>query len=158
MKPNALDREVSLDLRSDSGLFKLTLLHRLTALDVGWVRMTEAGKSRGTFREKWILKSEPVFAAALVEQLIYGTTIEQAAGDFLAHRMGPIPQPDGRRFAPRGYPSLGCQRRHQTGQHWRRATLDTKKRPLKRTGAVSERGTVGTGREFRSLPVLIRWY
>ena len=79
LKPEALDRELSLDLRTDSGLFRSTLLHRLLALDVPWGQIADAGRSRGTFREKWKLKWEPEYAVQLVESLVYGTSIEQAA-------------------------------------------------------------------------------
>ncbi|MEP0505218.1 MAG: DUF5682 family protein [Paracoccaceae bacterium] len=88
LKPEALEKELSLDLRSDSGLFRSTLLHRLNALDVPWGQMTDAGKSRGTFRERWVLKWEPEYAVRLIEHLIYGTTIETAAAGLLVKRMG----------------------------------------------------------------------
>ena len=87
LKPEALERELSLDLRSESGLFRSTLLHRLTALDVPWGRMTDAGRSRGTFRERWLLAWEPEYAVALVENLVYGTTIAQAAEGRIRARM-----------------------------------------------------------------------
>ena len=79
LKPEALERELSVDLRSDSGLARSTLLHRLTALDVPWGRLADAGRSRGTFREKWILCWEPEFAVRLIENLVYGATIAEAA-------------------------------------------------------------------------------
>ncbi|MER9969022.1 DUF5682 family protein [Mesorhizobium sp. M0060] len=79
LKPEALERELSVDLRSESGLFRSTLLHRLNVLGVQWGRLTDAGRSRGTFRERWILAWEPEYAVRLVENLIYGPTIEKAA-------------------------------------------------------------------------------
>ncbi|MEM6973795.1 MAG: DUF5682 family protein [Pseudomonadota bacterium] len=79
LKPEALDRELSLDLRSDSGLFRSTLLHRLAALDAPWGELQDAGNSRGTFRERWVLRWEPEFAVALLENMIHGSTIETAA-------------------------------------------------------------------------------
>ncbi|MEM9341796.1 MAG: DUF5682 family protein [Pseudomonadota bacterium] len=79
LKPEALEKELSLDLRSDSGLFRSTLLHRLQILHVPWGQLLDAGRSRGTFREKWLLRWEPEYAVELVENLIHGTTIEQAA-------------------------------------------------------------------------------
>ena len=87
LKPEALDRELSLDLRSDSGLFRSTLLHRLAALDVHWGRLQDPGRSRGTFREKWVLRWEPDFAVSLVENLVFGPTIAQAAAGRTASRM-----------------------------------------------------------------------
>ncbi len=81
LKPEALDREISLDLRSESGLAKSLLLHRLTMIKVPWGTLTDTRSSRGTFRENWILRWEPEFSVALAEALVYGTTIEQAAGN-----------------------------------------------------------------------------
>ncbi|MHA3916335.1 DUF5682 family protein [Halovulum sp. GXIMD14793] len=87
LKPEALEKELSLDLRSDSGLFRSTLLHRLTVLNVPWGTLGTAGRSRGTFREKWQLRWEPEYAVELVESLVYGTTIETAASGRLTARM-----------------------------------------------------------------------
>ena len=79
LKPEALERELSVDLRSDSGLARSTLLHRLRILGVPWGQLLDAGRSRGTFREKWTLCWDPVFAVQLVENLVYGATINDAA-------------------------------------------------------------------------------
>lgn len=79
MKPEALERELSLDLRSEGGLFRSTLLHRLAVLGVPWGRMTDAGRSRGTFRERWVIGWEPEYAVSLVENIVHGPTIERAA-------------------------------------------------------------------------------
>ena len=84
LKPEALPKELSLDLRSDSGLAKSILLHRLNMLTVPWGELSDAGRSRGTFRERWQLCWQPEFAVRLVENLVYGSTIEQAANN----RMG----------------------------------------------------------------------
>lgn len=87
LKPEALERALTLDLRSESGLARSTLLHRLTALDVPWGRLTDAGRSRGTFRENWQLCWEPEFAVRLVENLVYGATIAEAAGGRIVEAM-----------------------------------------------------------------------
>ncbi|TPL91677.1 DUF5682 family protein [Mesorhizobium sp. B2-3-12] len=79
LKPEALERELSVDLRSESGLFRSTLLHRLNVLGVHWGKLTDAGRSRGTFRERWTLSWEPEYAVRLVENLVHGPTIEKAA-------------------------------------------------------------------------------
>jgi hypothetical protein len=79
LKAEALDRELAIDLRSESGLDRSTLLHRLTILGVPWGKIAEAGRSRGTFRERWVLRWEPEFAVQLIENLIYGPTIAEAA-------------------------------------------------------------------------------
>jgi hypothetical protein len=79
LKPEALERELALDLRSDGGAARSVLLHRLLLLDVPWGRLLDAGSSRGTFRERWMLAWEPEYAVRLVEHMVYGPTIEQAA-------------------------------------------------------------------------------
>jgi hypothetical protein len=81
LKPEGLDREAALDLRADAGLAKSLLLHRLALLNVPWGRLIELNRSRGTFRERWMLRWDPEFSVRLAEALIYGTTIEQAAGN-----------------------------------------------------------------------------
>jgi hypothetical protein len=81
LKPEGLDREAALDLRSDAGLAKSLLLHRLNLLNVPWGRIVELNRSRGTFRERWMLRWEPEFSVRLAEALVYGTTIEQAASN-----------------------------------------------------------------------------
>jgi hypothetical protein len=79
LKPEALERELAVDLRSESGADRSTLLHRLILLGVPWGTLADAGRSRGTFRERWVLRWEPEFAVRLVENLIHGPTIAQAA-------------------------------------------------------------------------------
>lgn len=79
LKPEALERSLGLDLRSESGLARSTLLHRLSLLRVDWGHLEDAGGSRGTFRERWILRWDPECNVALAENLVYGTTVEAAA-------------------------------------------------------------------------------
>jgi hypothetical protein len=87
LKPEALEKEISLDLRADAGLGKSTLLHRLSILDVPWGRLADAGKSRGTFRERWSLKWQPEFSIRLIENLVYGSTLEQAANNKVSEQL-----------------------------------------------------------------------
>lgn len=81
LKPEALDSEVSLDLRSEAGLAKSLLFHRLLLINLPWGTLQGTGSSRGTFRENWRLRWEPEFSVRLAEALVYGTTVEQAAGN-----------------------------------------------------------------------------
>jgi Family of unknown function (DUF5682) len=81
LKPEALDSEASLDLRSEAGLAKSLLLHRLLLINVPWGKPQGTGSSRGTFREVWRLRWEPEFSVRLAEALVHGTTVEQAAGN-----------------------------------------------------------------------------
>lgn len=87
LKPEALERALTLDLRSESGLARSTLLHRLDALGVPWGRLADAGRSRGTFRENWLLGWEPEYAVRLVENLVHGSTIAEAATGRLTEAM-----------------------------------------------------------------------
>lgn len=88
LKPEALERDLAVDLRSESGLYRSTLLHRLNVLGVPWGRLTDAGRSRGTFRERWLLRWEPEYAVRLVENLIHGPTIAKAANGKLVQMLG----------------------------------------------------------------------
>lgn len=92
LKPEALERELALDLRSDAGAQRSVVLHRLLLLDVPWGRLTERGGSRGTFRERWVLAWQPEFAVRLVEQLVYGNTLEHAATRRCIEQMHKQPQ------------------------------------------------------------------
>lgn len=80
LKPEALDTDIALDLRSDAGLAKSQLLHRLTLIGVPWGTVG-AATGRGSFRENWRLRWEAEFPVRLAEALVHGTTIEQAAGN-----------------------------------------------------------------------------
>lgn len=81
LKLEALEQEIALDLRSEAGQLKSSLLHRLNLIKVPWGQLLDAGRSRGTFRERWQLLWEPEYSVRLVEALVWGTTIEQAAGN-----------------------------------------------------------------------------
>lgn len=87
LKPEALSKELSIDLRTESGLHKSTLLHRLKILGIPWGQITSSGSSRGTFRENWVLAWQPEFSVNLVENLIYGSTIETASSNKLCENI-----------------------------------------------------------------------
>jgi hypothetical protein len=86
LKPEAIQSEIGLDLRSEAGLAKSALLHRLLLIETPWGRLTDAGGSRGTFRERWILLWRPELAVALAEALRWGATIEDAAAEAAVER------------------------------------------------------------------------
>src|SRR5579859_3179799 len=79
LKPSADEEELSIDLRTDNGLARSTLLHRLSLIQVPWGRLTDAGKSRGTFRERWLIGWGPELSVRLAEALVWGTTVADAA-------------------------------------------------------------------------------
>lgn len=79
LKPEDIETDIRLDLRSEAGLLKSTLLHRLQILNVPWGKLLEADTGRGTFREVWRLHWKPELSVSLAEALIHGGTIESAA-------------------------------------------------------------------------------
>jgi hypothetical protein len=81
LKPEDLETEIRLDLRTEAGLSKSTLLHRLGLINIPWGTLIEADGGRGTFREAWRLSWRPEFSIALAEALVFGVTIEEAAGN-----------------------------------------------------------------------------
>lgn len=87
LKPEALDRDLQVDLRTESGLARSVLLHRLTVLGVPWGRMEGGGRSRGTFRENWKIAWQPEFAVTLIENTVYGPTVRDAADAKVMERM-----------------------------------------------------------------------
>ncbi|MFN0191874.1 MAG: DUF5682 family protein [Aestuariivirga sp.] len=81
MKPSASEEEMAVDLRSETGLLKSALLHRLLLIDVPWGQVTDAQAGRGTFREIWRIAWQPELSVKLAEAVRFGTTIEQSAGN-----------------------------------------------------------------------------
>jgi hypothetical protein len=79
LKPSADEEELAVDLRTENGLARSTLLHRLDLIGVPWGRLQDAGRSRGSFRERWKLAWAPEFSVRLAEALVWGTTIAAAA-------------------------------------------------------------------------------
>jgi hypothetical protein len=81
LKPQDVQLEIKLDLRSEAGRLKSTLLHRLNLIGVPWGKLMDAQAGRGTFREVWVIEWDPAYSVSLAEALVYGVTIEQAAAN-----------------------------------------------------------------------------
>ncbi|MFP1627604.1 DUF5682 family protein [Streptomyces sp. 5K101] len=79
LKPDALERELELDLRKDSDGGKSRLLHRLRLLGVNWGEPAAGRGSTGTFRETWRLRWEPELFVLVAEAGVWGTTVLSAA-------------------------------------------------------------------------------
>ncbi|WP_329064424.1 DUF5682 family protein [Streptomyces sp. NBC_01429] len=79
LKPQALEREVDLDLRKETDAAKSALLHRLRLLGIGWGEPAAGRTSTGTFRETWRLCWEPELSVRVAEAGIWGTTVLSAA-------------------------------------------------------------------------------
>ncbi|SEG28884.1 hypothetical protein SAMN05444920_102462 [Nonomuraea solani] len=78
LKPEALDREIDLDLRKPLDLDRSHLLHRLRLLGVDWGTPGQA-RGKGTFRETWTLQWRPEYDLGLIEHAALGTTVVAAA-------------------------------------------------------------------------------
>ncbi|MFH8471374.1 DUF5682 family protein [Streptomyces sp. NPDC018000] len=79
LKPDALERELELDLRKDTDAARSRLLHRLRILSVGWGEPAAGRASTGTFRESWRLRWEPELYVRVAEAGTWGTTVLSAA-------------------------------------------------------------------------------
>ncbi|MFJ1841322.1 DUF5682 family protein [Streptomyces sp. NPDC088146] len=79
LKPEALERELELDLRKDTDAARSRLLHRLRILAVGWGEPTTGRAGTGTFRESWRLRWEPELYVQVAEAGTWGTTVLSAA-------------------------------------------------------------------------------
>lgn len=80
IKPEALSKELDLDLRKDTDLTRSHLLHRLNLLGVKWGEVRGTGRSsKGTFHEVWQLQWQPEFAIHIIEASRWGSTIQDAA-------------------------------------------------------------------------------
>jgi len=82
LRPEAVPRDVDLDLRKPTDLGRSRLLHRLTLLEVTW-GTPQQGRTRniGTFRESWQLTWRPELDLALIEASMWGSTVEAAAAE-----------------------------------------------------------------------------
>jgi len=78
-RAEAAAKDVELDLRNDTHRQRSQLLHRLAILGIDWGQPADTGRTRGTFKEAWVLQWHPAFEVALVEASAAGTTIEAAA-------------------------------------------------------------------------------
>lgn len=79
LKPEALERELELDLRKETDAGRSRLLHRLRLLGVGWGEPVASRGSTGTFRETWRLRWEPELSVRVAEAGVWGTTVLAAA-------------------------------------------------------------------------------
>jgi hypothetical protein len=79
IKPEALERELELDLRKETDAARSRLLHRLRLLGIEWGEPVASRGSTGTFRETWRLRWEPELSVRVAEAGVWGTTVLAAA-------------------------------------------------------------------------------
>jgi len=73
-----------IDLREEKDLLKSHLLHRLNMLDIPWGRQEEVSRfDTGSFKELWKMKWRPDFAIRIIEAGMWGTTLYEAASNFV---------------------------------------------------------------------------
>lgn len=78
LPPQALARDLDLDLRKATDLERSRLLHRLRLLGVQWGTSRDQRSGKGTFWESWQLSWRPEFAVDLIVAGAYGTTLQGA--------------------------------------------------------------------------------
>lgn len=78
LKPAASVTPLELDLREDGGRARSAFLHRLMALAVPWGRKEQA-RTKGTFKERWVLQWNPELAVSIIDASAFGNTVETAA-------------------------------------------------------------------------------
>ncbi|WP_234334714.1 DUF5682 family protein [Streptomyces sp. NRRL S-118] len=79
LRPEALERELDLDLRKETDAERSRLLHRLRLLGVAWGEPVTGRGSTGTFRESWRLRWQPELHVRVAEAGVWGTTVLAAA-------------------------------------------------------------------------------
>ncbi|MEU6662143.1 DUF5682 family protein [Streptomyces sp. NPDC046821] len=80
LKPEALERELELDLRKPTDAERSRLLHRLRLLGIAWGEPARSARgTTGTFRETWRLRWEPELSVRVAEAGVWGTTVLAAA-------------------------------------------------------------------------------
>jgi hypothetical protein len=84
--PEALSKQIDLDLRKPNDLDRSRLLHRLNLLNIAWGEpQRQRGTQKGTFHELWQVAWEPEFAVALIEAGVWGNTLPTAASAKVRH-------------------------------------------------------------------------
>ncbi len=78
LPPEAAQKTLDLDLRTETDLARSRLLHALRLLKVPWGE-PKGSSGKWTFHELWQLQWQPEFAVALIEAGHWGNTIESAA-------------------------------------------------------------------------------
>lgn len=72
-----------LDLRKDIDLQRSHFLHRLGLLNINCGEKTQQYGKKGTFHEYWKIHWQPEFAILVIEASIWGSTLDQAATNFV---------------------------------------------------------------------------
>jgi Family of unknown function (DUF5682) len=74
--------ELVLDLRNTKNAIDLErslLFHRLLLLHVEWAQKVDSGRTKGSFKETWLIHWQPEVMVTLIERGAWGNTIAEAA-------------------------------------------------------------------------------
>ncbi len=87
LKLTDLEKQVDLDLRKETGLQKSILFHRLEILELPWAERV-AVRTKGTFKESWLLEWTPELMILLIDKAYYGNTVELASQAIVKEKGG----------------------------------------------------------------------
>lgn len=79
-----MEKELVLDLRNETDLWRSRLLFSLQILNIPWAKMAYS-RSKGTFKEVWLLRWNPELIIRLIEMGLWGNTIQDATTQYLQH-------------------------------------------------------------------------
>lgn len=82
-------KELTLDLRKENDLGRSLFFHRLALLDIDWAKPATV-EGKGTFKERWSLYHKPEQIVRIIEQAIWGNTLEEASQKYITHLMTEI--------------------------------------------------------------------
>lgn len=87
LKPEALEKDLNLDLRNENDLARSHLLHRLNLLGIDWGEPSHVRqKGKGTFHEHWRLSWQPQYEVDIIVASRYGHSVEAAASALCEER------------------------------------------------------------------------
>ena len=79
------DKNYQFDLRKSIGLEKSAFLHQLKLLGINWGELASV-RSKGTFKEVWILAWKPEITLEVIDKGIWGNTVLLAAQNYVNHQ------------------------------------------------------------------------
>lgn len=87
LKVSGDDAELDLDQRTETGLARSRLLHRLCLLKIDWGTLQHDQRQRvSTFHEVWKLQWRAELSVAVIEAARWGNTVAEAAAAFVGDR------------------------------------------------------------------------
>jgi Family of unknown function (DUF5682) len=79
-------KQYDLDLRTENDLKRSIFLHRLEILEIKWSKRA-GSRSKGTFKESWVLQWEPEMMIALIDKAFLGNTVELSAQQTILNQL-----------------------------------------------------------------------